>query len=48
MQDKYQLLKQHFEEIVALTDEEWNFIAPHFEPSSATVSFQFSNVFSLI
>ena len=31
MQDKYQLLRQHFEEIVTLTDEEWNFIAPHFE-----------------
>ncbi len=31
MQDKYQLLRQHFEEIITLTDEEWNFIAPHFE-----------------
>lgn len=31
MQDQYQLLRQHFEEIVTLTDEEWEFIAPHFE-----------------
>ncbi len=31
MQDQYQLLRQHFEEIVTLTDEEWDFIAPHFE-----------------
>ncbi|MDG4714575.1 Crp/Fnr family transcriptional regulator [Winogradskyella marincola] len=31
MQDKYQLLRQHFEEIVTLTDEEWKIIAPHFE-----------------
>ncbi|XCF07427.1 Crp/Fnr family transcriptional regulator [Tamlana crocina] len=31
MQDQHQLLRQHFEEIVTLTDEEWEFIAPHFE-----------------
>ena len=31
MEDKLQLLRQHFEEIVSLTDEEWNFVQSHFE-----------------
>ncbi|MEY8779390.1 Crp/Fnr family transcriptional regulator [Allomuricauda sp. XS_ASV26] len=31
MQENYGLLRQHFEEIVDLTDAEWEQIAPHFE-----------------
>ncbi|UTD16652.1 Crp/Fnr family transcriptional regulator [Tenacibaculum mesophilum] len=31
MQDKYELLRRHFEEIVKVTDEEWNIIKPHFQ-----------------
>ena len=31
MQDKYSLLRQHIEEIVSITDEEWHFVKSHFE-----------------
>lgn len=31
MNDNYQLLRRHFEELVELTDEEWDFIRPHFK-----------------
>lgn len=34
MQDKFHLLRQHFEEIASITDEEWNFIQSHFEYKS--------------
>lgn len=34
MHAKYNLLKQHFEEIVSLTNEEWDFIQSHFEYKS--------------
>ncbi|TVZ22583.1 CRP-like cAMP-binding protein [Dokdonia sp. Hel_I_63] len=30
MENKFHSLRQHFEELYSLTDEEWNFIEPHF------------------
>ncbi|WP_417198035.1 Crp/Fnr family transcriptional regulator [Bizionia sp.] len=34
MQEKFHLLRQHFEEIASITDDEWSFIQSHFEYKS--------------
>ncbi|WP_418638959.1 hypothetical protein [Winogradskyella sp.] len=34
MEEKLGLLRYHFEELFALTDDEWNFVQSHFQYKS--------------